>query len=170
MSAPFVGEIRILGCNFAPRGWAFCAGQLMAISQNPALFALLGIYYGGNGTTNFALPDLRGRAPMFFGQGPGLTPRSIGEQGGSEAVGLVVSEMPSHTHVVSAATSHADRANASGAVLASGSEPVYGPGPATVAMAGSATTPEGGSQPHNNMQPFVALNFCIALQGIFPPR
>jgi microcystin-dependent protein len=170
MTAPFLGEIRMFGCNFAPRGWASCSGQVMSIQQNTALFSLLGTYYGGNGQTNFALPDLQGRAPMAFGNGPGLTGRSLGESGGSERVTLSANEMPSHSHTVTAQTSRADRANATGAALASGTEPLYVAGLLDTGMHPQAVGPAGNSFAHNNLQPYLAVNFCIALQGIYPAR
>src|SRR5690606_29150515 len=125
MSEPFIGQISIVGFTFAPRGWAQCNGQLIPIQQNTALFSLLGTNYGGNGQTSFALPDLRGRAPMAFGNGAGLTPRALGEATGTEAVTLVQAEMPMHTHVVSAQSSRADRANATGAQLAATADATY---------------------------------------------
>jgi microcystin-dependent protein len=170
MSNPFLGEIRMFGCNFAPRGWATCNGQIMAISQNTALFSLLGTQYGGNGQTTFGLPDLGGRVPINQGQGPGLSNRVIGEEGGSEAVALTTVEVPSHTHLLSASSSRADRANASGAVLADSKEPIYNFGSPNAQLAPNAIAPMGGSQPHNNVQPYLVINFCIALAGIFPSR
>jgi microcystin-dependent protein len=172
MADPFVAEIRIFGFNFAPKGWAFCDGQLLPLSQNTALFSLLGTTYGGNGTSNFALPDLRGNAPMFWGQGPGLSLHDIGETGGSDTVSLLESEMPSHSHSYMASTQlglantgqSQDWAMGDGINLyASITNPL-------VPMAGQALAPNGGGQPHNNMQPYLTLNFCIALQGIYPPR
>lgn len=172
MTTPFVGEIRMFGCNFAPRNYVFCNGQLMPISQNTALFSLLGTTYGGNGQTNFALPNLQGRVPMGFGPGagPGLTPRDLGELGGSEGVTLQQAEMPAHGHGVTAQSSRADRANASGAALAASSDQVYATGSPAGAMSPLEIGIAGGSQPHNNLQPFLAVNFCIALFGIFPAR
>ncbi len=170
MSDYFLGEIRIFGCNFAPRDWAFCNGQLMAISQNTGLFSLLGTYYGGDGRTTFALPNLQGRAPISLGQGPGLSPRSIGDRGGSAAVALIQTEMPAHTHGVAARSSRADRANAQAAMLASGAEPLYVAGAPTVPMSPQGVAVSGVGIAHNNMQPYLVLNFCIALRGIFPPR
>lgn len=169
MSDPFVAEIRIFGFNFAPHGWAFCNGQLLPLSQNTALFSLLGTTYGGNGKTNFALPDLQGRAPMFYGQGPGLSLRDIGEQSGSETVTLLQTEMPAHSHSYNAANDSGVQPNPDGAVptrIAAYNSDSAAPG----MMNAGAIAPAGGSQPHNNMQPYLGLNFCIALQGIFPPR
>lgn len=170
MSDPFVAEIRIVPFNFAPRGWAFCDGQLLPISQNTALFSLLGTSYGGNGTSNFALPDLRGRSPMFWGQGPGLSSRDIGESGGQASVTLSPSQMPGHTHGLMAAAGDATAAapHASRA-LATTSAAVYGPPTDPVAMAGEAIASVGGAA-HENRQPFLTLYFVIALQGIYPPR
>jgi len=173
MADPFVAEIRIFPFNFAPRGWAFCDGQLLPLSQNTALFSLLGTTYGGDGKSNFALPDLQGRAPMHPGQGPGLSLHDLGETGGSETVTLLESEIPSHNHtlgaqnialggVVSPAGNVLNRP-ASGNLYDNGS-------PTVVAMAAEGIAPAGGDQPHNNMQPYLTLNFCIALQGVFPPR
>ncbi|HEY6942979.1 phage tail protein [Dokdonella sp.] len=170
MSAPFLGEIRMFGCNFAPRGWMFCNGQLLPIQQYTAVFALLGTYYGGNGTTNFALPDLRGRAPMAYGDGPGLTPRVIGETSGVENVSLLSTEMPVHTHAMGAQATRADRANATGASFAQSATPIYSTGAPSAALSPVSVSLAGGGQPHNNMQPFLAVNFCIAVNGIFPSR
>jgi microcystin-dependent protein len=170
MTAPFVGEIRMFGFNFAPRNYAFCHGQIMSIAQNTALFSLLGTTYGGNGQTTFALPNLIGRAPMSFSQGPGLSPRDLGEVGGSESVALLSTEMPAHGHAMSAQSSRADRANASGAALAASADPVYSSGSSVGPMHAQAIGFTGGNQPHNNMQPYMAINFCIALLGIFPAR
>jgi microcystin-dependent protein len=169
MADQFVAEIRMFAGNFAPTGWAVCNGQLIPIAQNTALFSLLGTTYGGNGTTNFALPNLQGRAPMHPGQGPSLSPRVLGEQGGEESVTLLASEMPDHNHpfapVGAAATTGVPTNNVSLAQTAVGNN-IYG----LAADLQSLGTPSGGSQPHNNMQPYLTLNFIIALQGIFPPR
>ena len=168
MADPFVAEIRIFTGNFAPTGWAFCDGQLLPISQNTALFSLLGTMYGGNGTTNFALPDLRGRHPMGVGQGPGLSDRAQGEVVGSETVTLLTSEIPAHTHPVVASSAGATSESPAGASFAEGDADNYASGAASVDMASTAAT--GGSSPHNNLQPYLACNFIIALQGVFPPR
>jgi microcystin-dependent protein len=168
VSDPFVGEIRIFTGNFAPRGWAFCDGQLIPISQNTALFSLLGTMYGGDGRSTFALPDLRGRLPMGTGQGPGLTPRPHGSLVGSETVALLASEAPPHGHALTATSSAAGTDSPAGASLAEGDEDNYRPGPTTVDMA--PTTSTGSGQPHNNLQPYQTCTFIIALQGIFPPR
>lgn len=163
----FVGEIRIFPGNFAPKGWAFCNGQLMPIAQNTALFSLLGTYYGGDGKSTFGLPNLQGSAPMFWGQGPGLSPHQIGETGGAATVTLNSTQIPAHNHTIQG-TSDASQANPSNTV-GLGSAGIYGPTPANTAM-GNAIGLAGGNLPHNNMQPYLGLNFIIALQGIFPPR
>jgi len=173
---PFVAEIRIFGFNFAPKGWAFCDGQILPISQNTALFSLLGTTYGGDGKSTFALPDLQGNAPMHPGQGPGLSLHDLGEQGGSETVSLLVSEMPVHTHAMGAQSGPAG-ANTPGADgsstlarSAGGSSYKVAPFGALTQLAPQTLTPTGGDLPHNNMMPYLTLNFCIALQGVFPPR
>lgn len=174
MSDPFVAEIRTFPFNFAPTGWAFCAGQFMPLSQNTALFSLLGTTYGGNGQSNFALPDLQGRAPMHPGQGPALSEYLLGESSGSSSVTLLESDMPFHTHALGAQTLPlGGTGNPSGATL---SRPASGkfyftPGsPSVVSLAPEAVALNGGGLPHNNMQPYLALNFCISLQGVFPSR
>lgn len=175
MSDQFVAEIRIFPFNFAPTGWAFCDGQLLPISQNTALFSLLGTVYGGDGKSTFALPDLQDRAAMQPGQGQGLSLRDLGETGGSETVTLLVSEMPVHTHTVSSfitVTGDQFGPNPDGQSLLAQSlnGSVYAdPGPLTT-FAPQALSPGGGSLPHNNMQPYLTVNFCIAMQGIFPQR
>lgn len=174
MSDPFLAEIRIFANNFAPVGWAVCTGQLIAISQNTSLFSLLGTFYGGDGKSTFALPDLQGRMPMHMGQGPGLSPHSLGETGGSETVTLLSSEMPIHSHSLMVAENSGAPMSSAGPSVALGSAPTrsYAPGPAAslIPMNPRELAPTGGGQPHNNMPPFLALNFCIALQGVFPPR
>ena len=173
---PFIGEIMMAGFNFAPRGWALCNGQTLAISQNTALFSLLGTNYGGNGTTTFALPDLRGRTPIQQGQGPGLSSRQVGETGGVENVTLISTEIPSHTHALKATTASATTAAPAGAIWAvSGSRRsttnLYtNAAGAGAVMNSQVLAPVGSSVPHNNMPPYLAVNFCIALQGIFPAR
>jgi len=168
---PFVAEIRILPFDFAPKGWAWCDGQLLPLSQNTALFSLLGTTYGGDGKSNFALPDMQGNAPMHPGQGPGLSLHDLGETGGSETVSLLESEIPSHGHTVNVSAADASTRIASGQKLATGiGVSIYAaPGP-LVAMAPQALTPAGGDAPHNNMQPYLTFYFNIALQGVFPPR
>ena len=175
MADPFVAEIRIFPFNFAPKGWAWCDGQLLPLSQNTALFSLLGTTYGGDGKSNFALPDMQGNAPMHPGQGPGLSLHDLGETGGSETVSLLESEIPSHNHNVIAQVPPADTNLPAGNVLArasvGGVNPYQPPaGAPLVSMSPSALTPAGGDQPHNNMMPYLTLYFNIALQGVFPPR
>jgi len=174
MSDPFVAEIRIFGFNFAPKGWAFCAGQLLPISQNTALFSLLGTTYGGDGKSTFALPDLQGNAPMQPGQGQGLSLRDLGEMSGVENITLLVSEIPLHTHQLKCATDPADNNLATPDRVLANSQKEFGYQSVTnanlVNMAFQGLQPAGGGLPHNNMQPYLTLNFCIALQGIFPAR
>jgi microcystin-dependent protein len=171
---PFVAEIRIFPFNFAPKGWAFCDGQLLPLSQNTALFSLLGTTYGGNGQSNFALPDMQGNAPMHPGQGPGLSLHDLGEMGGSDSVTLLESEIPSHSHTTMAFAAVGNRSTPAGNSISrvTGSTPFVpeNPLPALASMSDSAVAPTGGDQPHNNMQPYLTLNFCIALQGVYPPR
>lgn len=171
MADPFVAEIRIFTFNFAPTGWAFCNGQIVPLSQNTALFSLLGTQYGGNGLNNFALPNLQGMAPMHHGQGPGLSDRFIGEEGGSEFITLLESEIPAHNHFIQAAVLPADVNNPTNNALSRSSNvSAYNAAGPAVQMGANALTPSGGSLPHNNMQPYLTLNFCIALQGVYPPR
>ena len=171
MADPFVAEIRIFPFNFAPRGWAWCDGQLLPISQNTALFSLLGTTYGGNGKTTFALPDLQGRAPMHPGQGPGLSLHDLGETGGSETVTLLESEIPAHSHTMLCSIDNANLAIPTPArSLAMATANLYFAGAPDTAMAPEALTPAGGDQPHNNMMPYLTFYFNIALQGVFPPR
>jgi microcystin-dependent protein len=172
MADPFVAEIRIFPFNFAPKGWAWCDGQLMPLSQNTALFSLLGTTYGGNGKSNFALPDLQGRAPMHPGQGPGLSLHDLGETGGSQTVTLLESEIPAHPHTLMSNAAAANRTNpvANAPARVAGAAPYAPAAAATASMAPSALAPAGGDQPHNNLQPYLTFYFCIALQGVFPPR
>jgi len=172
MSDQFVAEIRIFPFNFAPTGWALCDGQLLPISQNTALFSLLGTTYGGDGRSNFGLPNLQGNAPLQPGQGPGLSQYDLGQTGGSPKVTLIESEMPSHSHALRAdvldpaevniVSQNASFAQSTGGGLYQSSS--------NVTLAAQALTPAGGNQAHENMPPYLTLNFCIALQGIFPPR
>jgi microcystin-dependent protein len=170
---PFVAEIRIFPFNFAPKGWAWCDGQLLPLSQNTALFSLLGTTYGGNGKSNFALPDLQGRAPMHPGQGPGLSLHDLGETGGSETVTLLESEIPAHAHGMRSATEVIDSdTNVPGgnSLGKSTQGNVYHAFSDVVQMNPEALVPAGGDQPHNNLQPYLTFYFNIALQGVFPPR
>ena len=168
---PFVAEIRIFPFNFAPKGWAFCDGQLLPLSQNTALFSLLGTTYGGDGKSNFALPNLQGNAPMHPGQGPGLSLHDLGETGGSDTVSLLESEIPSHSHQMSVSSQLATANDVLGQLFAMGDGiNLYGAATALTQMADQGLAPAGGDQPHNNMQPYLTLNFCIALQGVYPPR
>jgi len=174
MSNPFVAEIRIFPFNFPPKGWAFCDGQLQPISQNTALFSLLGTTYGGDGKSTFGLPNLQGNAPLHFGQGPGLSLYDLGQTGGETTVTLLQSEMPSHSHsvTVNAYSGAGTKVGPQGNVWAAGgggrSEKMYTT--SSNATMGGVVTITGGNLPHNNLMPYLALNFCIALQGIFPPR
>lgn len=174
MADPFVAEIRIFPFNFAPKGWAWCDGQVLPLAQNTALFSLLGTTYGGNGTSTFALPNLQGRAPMHPGQGPGLSLHDLGETGGSETVTLLESEVPAHAHALRANDSIAELQRPANTVSLSRSVNAYAyqivTNANTVALSGSALAPAGGDQPHNNLMPYLTFNFCIALQGVFPPR
>jgi microcystin-dependent protein len=176
MADQFVAEIRLFTGNFAPKGWAFCDGQVMPISQNTALFSLLGTTYGGDGKSNFALPNLQGAAPLQAGQGPGLALRSLGETGGEQVVTLLETEMPAHTHGVQCFNGPGDVNNPTDATWAeshTGKTPIdiYSSTSANnVLMNPFALSVSGGNLPHNNMPPYLVLNFIIALQGIFPPR
>jgi microcystin-dependent protein len=172
MSSPFVAEIRIFACNFAPTGWATCDGQLLPISQNTALFSLLGTYYGGDGKSTFALPNFDGSAAVEQGQGSGLTDRFLGESGGEQYVTLLTSEMPFHNHNVQAVNQIGeDRIpGPTEALSISTGMNLYLPTGTPTPMAFQATAPYGGSLPHNNISPYLTLLFCIAMQGVFPPR
>jgi microcystin-dependent protein len=174
---PYIGEIRLFAGNFAPRDWALCSGQLMAISQNTALFSILGVQYGGDGKVTFGLPNLNGSVPVGAGAGPGLTPRTVGETGGSAGVTLLTTEMPAHNHIASGVAGNGTTqspANAAWAQYNTSSRPaVHAPlfgATADAVMAPTALAPTGGSQAHNNMQPYLSLNFIICLVGVFPPR
>lgn len=171
MADPFLAEVRLFPFNFAPIGWAQCNGQLLPISQNTALFSLLGTTYGGDGKSTFALPNLQGRFTIGQGQGPGLSLRDLGETGGSDTVTLLASQMPVHGHPLMSTSSptSADPTNATLAPTANGSNAYRAPG-TTTPMAASAVSPAGGSKPHDNLQPYLTLNFCIAMQGVFPAR
>jgi microcystin-dependent protein len=179
MASPFVAQICVFPFNFAPTGWAMCNGQLLSITQNTALFSLLGTTYGGDGKSTFALPNLQGSVALGAGQGAGLSFYELGETGGTDAITLLESEMPVHNHFLNATTDRGNTTVASGNVPATGAAGT--PQKPTVAKFYSTNAPNtqlnqiaaylaGGSQPHNNMQPYLTLNYCIALQGIFPPR
>ncbi len=168
---PFVAEIRIFPFNFAPKGWALCDGQLLPISQNTALFSLLGTTYGGDGQSTFALPDLQGNAPMHPGQGPGLSLHALGEMGGAETATLAVGELPAHGHALRADANPADtNVPSPAAALAQSTGGALYQASAGTQMAPEALTSVGGDLPHNNLQPYLTLSFNIALQGVFPPR
>jgi microcystin-dependent protein len=175
MSSPFVAEIRMFACNFAPTGWALCDGQLLPISQNTALFSLLGTFYGGDGKSTFALPDMQGNAPMHQGQGAGLSQRFLGETSGSQTVTLITSEMPAHNHFITGYTDDPAASQVPAPDQFLGNSQGLTPYKTTAAAPASTLGPQalnliGGSLPHNNMPPILTLTFCIAMQGIFPPR
>jgi microcystin-dependent protein len=176
MATPFIAEIVLFAGNFAPRGWAFCQGQILSIAQNTALFSLLGTTYGGNGTTTFALPDLRGRVPVGTGQGPGLSPVNLGEVSGEPTHTLIITEMPAHNHQAQAQgnSSSGNSSSPAGNTWAASTtrDNLYTNAGANSPMAANTVTVgiAGGSQPHNNMQPYVGLNYLIAIEGIYPSR
>lgn len=176
MSEPFLGQITLVGFNFAQRGWALCQGQLLPIAQNSAVFSLLGTTYGGDGRTTFGLPDLRGRVPIGPGQGPGLTSHTWGAMGGVESVVLTEAQIPAHSHAVRATNSDGDKGGPADKILAasppggSGAETIYSESAPNKTMSSAMIANAGGSQAHTNMQPFVAIYYQIALQGIFPSR
>lgn len=174
MSEPFIAEIRIFAGNFAPRSWAFCNGQLLPIAQNTALFSLIGTTYGGDGRTTTALPNLEGRAPMHPGRGPGLTSRRLGQRGGVETVTLTEAQMPQHRHTMRAASfiasSQVPSASRVPARSMGGTAYQTETSSNLVPMEDAAVLPAGGSQAHNNLQPYLAINFIIALQGLYPSR
>ena len=178
MDAPFIGSIVLFAGNFAPRGWQFCAGQILPIAQNTALFSILGTTYGGNGQTTFALPDLRGRVPVGQGQGPGLSPYELGEVTGVENVSLIATQMPAHNHLVQVSAGQADSATANNNYLAVANGNFSGDavtvntynGAPGGTLGGNSISIAGGSQPHDNIQPSLGMNYIIALEGIFPSR
>ena len=168
MTEPFIGMLMLVGFNFAPRGWALCNGQILSIAKNTALFSLLGTQYGGNGQTTFALPDLRGRVPIHQGQGPGLSAYTIGQTAGQETHTLTITEMPMHNHLLSSTNAAATTSRPNGAVPAAGGS--YSTTLDGGTMNAQAVGLSGGSQPHNILQPYLTLNWVIALEGIYPSR
>ncbi len=169
MAEPFVGQLKAFGFTYAPRGWARCDGSLLAISQNDALFSLLGTMYGGDGRTTFGLPDLRGRVSLHTGTGPGLTPRRMGQKGGAEQVTLNVTQLPSHRHTVSGDSSEANSVSPANRVPATAASAIYQSTP-DAPMNANMLGQTGGTRPHNNMEPYLVINWCIALVGIYPSR
>jgi len=172
MSEPFLAEIRIFGFNFAPLGWAMCNGQILPISQNTAVFSLLGTNYGGNGTSNFALPNLQGSVAVHWGQWPGLSPYNVGQSGGSENVTLLANQSPGHTHAVKCVSGAGNKQQPAGNVWAKEltGKKDYNAAPDGTLMNPVALGAAGGDVPHSNLQPYLVMNYCIALQGIFPAR
>lgn len=168
MAEAFIGEIRIYGFQFPPRGWASCNGQVLGIAQNTALFSLLGVAFGGNGQTTFGLPNLMGRVPMHFGQGQGLSPRQVGQTGGAEFTTLTPNQLPSHGHTVQASSQSPNQSRPGGAFLAANG-PYQGAADGTTMNTGMITG-GGGGQPFGILPPFLALNFCICIEGLFPSR
>ena len=171
MSEAFVGEIRMFAGNFAPRGWAYCDGQLLAVNQNDALFSLLGTIYGGDGRTTFGLPDLRGRIPIHQGTGPGLSPRRLGEKAGTETATVTPNQLPPHTHAFMASNNTADAKDPTGRVTASStSTAIYGGSGTLQPLSSQGTGNTGGSQSHTNLMPTLCIHYIIALFGIYPSR
>jgi microcystin-dependent protein len=169
-SDPFLGQVKVFGFNFAPRFHAQCNGQLLSIAQNTALFSLLGTTFGGNGQTTFGLPDLRGRVPIHFGQGPGLSPYSMGQIAGQENHTLILTEMPQHNHLAVASSNTADQTYPPNNLWANAGSAAGFSNTGGSVMNGQSLSNAGGSQPHNNMQPYTVVNYCITLAGIFPSR
>ena len=170
MSEPYIGEVRMVGFNFAPQGWAFCNGQTIPISENDALFTLIGTTYGGDGQETFALPNLQSRFPIHAGQGPGLTNRTLGEASGTESVTLTVQQMPTHNHQLLGSGNSATEETPQGNVTGQPVTNIYGNLPPFQEMDPNVVGPAGGSQPHENVHPFQVINFIIALEGVFPPQ
>jgi microcystin-dependent protein len=170
MADPFVGEIRLFAGSFAPRGWALCDGQLLSIPQYDALFSLFGTIYGGDGRTTFGLPSLRGRVPLHMGNGPGLTPRPIGQKSGEENVTLNVNQMPEHRHDWNASDGTANSANPKDLVFAEAQSQVYADDFSAAALKSDAATSYGGGQQHTNVMPFQCINFIVSLTGVYPSR
>lgn len=170
MTEPFVGEIRIFAGNFAPRGWAFCDGQLLAVSQNDALFSLFGTIYGGDGRTTFGLPDLRGRVPVHQGSGPGLSPVNLGAKSGAEKVTLTAGELPAHSHPLQSSSNVASSPNAPNNTFARSTGDTYVPDLSAQTMNASVVSQVGGSQSHDNLMPFLCVHFIVALFGVYPSR
>ena len=171
MSEPFIGEIRMFAGNFAPRGWAFCDGQLLSVSQNDALFSLFGTIYGGDGRTTFGLPDLRGRIPIHMGTGPGLAPRNLGAREGAETETVTVNQLPTHTHAFRASTTVSEETSPSGNVISqSSAADLFIEDTPNFGLAPNAITSVGGARSHTNIQPFLCIHFIVALAGIFPSR
>jgi microcystin-dependent protein len=170
MAEPFLAEIKMFGSNFAPRGYAFCNGQILSIAQNTALFSLLGTTFGGNGQTTFALPNMQSRVPVHWGQGPGLPNRTLGEQGGEENHTLINSEMPAHNHLVNATNATATAVTPGGNLVAVSSKAYMSTNVGNTVLNASTVSAAGGNQPHMNMQPYLGLTFIIALAGIYPSR
>jgi microcystin-dependent protein len=170
MAEPFLGQIMMVGFNFAPRSWAECDGQILPINQNQSLYSLLGTTYGGDGRTSFALPDMRGRVPLHYGQGPGLTDRTLGEKPGEERHVLNLAEMPSHSHQARFSNAEGETDSPVNAVPAQSGDNLYHSATNLVSARSGTITNTGAGQSHENMQPFLVIKFCIALQGLFPPR
>lgn len=170
MSSPFIGEIRMFGGNFAPAGWAFCSGQLMPISENDTLFALIGTTYGGDGQQTFGLPDLQGRLPMHMGTGAGLSTRTIGENGGVESVTLTTQQMPIHNHAPLAVSGNGNQATPQNGVWAGAAASRYSSSAPNLAMNNTLVGGAGGSQPHENLMPYLTISFIISLFGVFPTQ